>query len=52
MAKKPAYEERVTLGQEILAQRFTRLQTLTDLNQIISSSLETDKVLGEIAKAE
>jgi len=51
MAKKPTYEEKVTPGQEILAQRLTRFQTLTYLNQIISSSLEIDRVLGEIAKA-
>jgi len=51
MAKKPTYEERVNPSQEILAQRLTRLQTLTYLNQIISSSLEIEKVLTEIAKA-
>ncbi len=51
MAKKPTYEEKVTPGQEKLAQRLTRFQTLTYLNQVISSSLEIDKVLGEIVKA-
>ena len=51
MPDKSTDEERVTPGQEIMAQRLTRLQTLTYLNQIISSSLEIEKVLTEIVKA-
>ena len=38
-------------AQESLAQRVFHLQTLTYLNQIISSSLEINEVLSEIAKA-
>ena len=34
-----------------LGGRFTRVQTLTRLNQLVSSSLDTTKVLGEIAGA-
>jgi len=51
MVKKPTYKEKVTPGQEKLSQRLTRFQILTYLNQVISSSLEIDKVLGEIVKA-
>ena len=36
---------------ETLEERFTRLQTLTRLNQLISSSLDISQVLGEIARA-
>ncbi|HEX2278557.1 MAG TPA: GAF domain-containing protein [Candidatus Tectomicrobia bacterium] len=36
---------------ETLEKRFTRLQTLTRLNQLISSSLDISQVLGEIARA-
>jgi PAS domain S-box-containing protein len=36
---------------EALEERFTRLQTLTRLNQLVSSSLDTGKVLSEIARA-
>jgi two-component system NtrC family sensor kinase len=36
---------------ERLEERFTRLQTLTRLNQLVSSSLDTSAVLREIARA-
>ncbi len=36
---------------ETLEERFTRLQTLTHLNQVVSSSLDTSQVLREIAQA-
>jgi signal transduction histidine kinase/sensor domain CHASE-containing protein/ActR/RegA family two-component response regulator len=36
---------------EALERRFTRLQTLTRLNQIVSSSLDSSRVLSEIARA-
>ena len=36
---------------ETLETRLSRLQTLTRLNQIVSSSLDMDAVLGEIARA-
>jgi two-component system NtrC family sensor kinase len=36
---------------EAIELRFTRLQTLTRLNQLVSSSLDTGKVLSEIARA-
>jgi len=51
MAKKPTNEETVASDQEKFTQRLARLQTLTHLNQIISSSLEIEKVLTEISKA-
>ncbi|HSF33482.1 MAG TPA: GAF domain-containing protein, partial [Candidatus Tectomicrobia bacterium] len=36
---------------ETLEERFTRLQTLAHLNQLVSSSLDTGQVLKEIAQA-
>jgi signal transduction histidine kinase/sensor domain CHASE-containing protein len=36
---------------EALEARFMRLQTLTRLNQVVSSALDTSQVLGEIARA-
>ncbi len=36
---------------EALEERFTRLQTLTRLNQLVSSTLDTNAVLREIARA-
>jgi PAS domain S-box-containing protein len=36
---------------ETLEARLSRLQTLTHLNQVVSSSLDMDKVLSEIARA-
>lgn len=36
---------------EALEERFTRLQTLTRLNQLVSSSLDTSQVLKELARA-
>ncbi|MGH8069777.1 MAG: GAF domain-containing protein [Candidatus Entotheonellia bacterium] len=36
---------------ETLETRFTRLQTLTRLNQIVSSSLDSSRVLSEISRA-
>jgi PAS domain S-box-containing protein len=41
----------ITDRKQAEEERLTRLQTLTCLNQSISSSLEIDEVLGEIAKA-
>ena len=54
MTEKPTHEEleqRAIPEREVLVQRVAHLQTLTYLNQLISSSLEVDKVLCEIAKA-
>lgn len=42
--------ENATL-HEALAARFRRLETLTGLNRLISSSLERDRVLSEITRA-
>jgi PAS domain S-box-containing protein len=36
---------------DALEERFTRLETLTRLNQLVSSSLDTSKVLSAIARA-
>lgn len=36
---------------DALEERFTRLETLTRLNQLVSSSLDTNKVLSAIARA-